>query len=139
MARSMLPASVPPMTALILLHRFGGPIRELADQYVVSQRPDLARELRYAVGQLEAAAAQLSMGVVAAVVTSDGGRDEAEISADLASSELSTETAGERLGLTRERVCQLLKANDLAGRKVGGAWLVNAQSVDDLIEARRAA
>jgi excisionase family DNA binding protein len=139
MARPLLYATVPPMTALLLLQRFGDAIREQADQYVGAGRPELARELRFVVGQFEASAAQLSMEAVAAVVISDCGSDEAEVGSELESLDLSTTQAAERLGLTRERVVQLLKAADLVGRKVGGVWLVNAQSVDDLIEARRAA
>lgn len=139
MGRSMLYATVPPMTALLLLHRFGDAIRELGDEYTAAGRPDLSRELRFVVGQMEAAAGQLSMDAVAAVVTADSGNAETETGPALEMSEMSTAEAAERLGLTRERVCQLLAAGDLTGRKVGRAWLVDVGSLDYLLEARRAA
>ncbi|WP_130445337.1 helix-turn-helix domain-containing protein [Kribbella rubisoli] len=98
----------------------------------------MARDLFRAHAQLRAAAAQLSDEEVAAAISADGSA-ETEVASDSAGLEISTADAAMRLGLTRERVCQLLNAGDLLGRKSGKAWRVHAPSVDDLIESRRAA
>ena len=43
--------------------------------------------------------------------------------------EISAAQAAERLGVSPQRVGQLLRARDLDGRKVGRVWLVDAASV----------
>lgn len=42
---------------------------------------------------------------------------------------LSTAEAGELLSLTRERVQQLIRKGSIEGKKFGGVWLVDKQSV----------
>ncbi|WP_380043917.1 helix-turn-helix domain-containing protein [Kribbella deserti] len=110
-----------------------------AEVYARRGQGDVARQFLAAVGQMEAAAAQLSNEAVAEAVISVSGNAETEMTAVLGASELSTSEAAKRLGRTRERVVQMLNAGELLGRKVGRAWLVDAQSVDDVLEARRAA
>lgn len=137
--RSLLPATLSPMASLVLWTRFGAEVQELAEAYAARGEASLARQLLVALGQMRASAAQLSLGDVAAEAISVSGNAETEIGPDLTASELTTAEAAERLGLTRERVGQLLNRGELAGRKVGRAWLVDAGSVDDLIDARSAA
>lgn len=139
MARSMLPATLSPMVALWLAARHGDEMRQAADLYLRRGMPDVARQFLVALAQLHAAASQLSNDAVAAAVTSDSGNEETEIGSVLASSELTTAQAAERLGRTARCVVGLLNKGELSGRKVGRAWLVDASSVDDAIEARRAA
>lgn len=137
--RSLLPATLSPMVALLVWSRYGEELQGLAETYVQRGDPALARQLLVALGQMRAAAAQLSNEAVAAELISVDGNAETEIGAGMERSELTTAEAAGRLGLTRERVVQLLNQRVLLGRKVGRAWLVDAGSVDDLIEARRAA
>lgn len=139
MGRLMLPATVKPMVAVWILGRCGAEMLEAAKLHHRQGNPDLGRQFFLAYGQMQVAAAQLSNEAVAAAVTSGSGNAETEVGPELEASELSTPEAAERLGLTRERVCQLLSSGDLLGRKIGRAWQVNAQSVDDLLEARRTA
>ncbi|MFC0623221.1 helix-turn-helix domain-containing protein [Kribbella deserti] len=139
MARSLLGATLSPMVALWLAGRCGDDMRMAAEVYARRGQGDVARQFLAAVGQMEAAAAQLSNEAVAEAVISVSGNAETEMTAVLGASELSTSEAAKRLGRTRERVVQMLNAGELLGRKVGRAWLVDAQSVDDVLEARRAA
>ncbi|RZU16426.1 hypothetical protein EV645_3991 [Kribbella rubisoli] len=138
MARALLSASVPPLAAAWLLREVGGQMRQAAEDCARLGVLDVARDLFRAHAQLRAAAAQLSDEEVAAAISADGSA-ETEVASDSAGLEISTADAAMRLGLTRERVCQLLNAGDLLGRKSGKAWRVHAPSVDDLIESRRAA
>ncbi|MFI5729167.1 helix-turn-helix domain-containing protein [Kribbella sp. NPDC051587] len=138
MTRAMLPAPVSPMVALWLLGKHGDEMRAAAETYARRGMVDVSRQFIIALAQLRAAAAQLSNAAVAAAVSADGST-ETEIAIDLEESEISTAEAADRLGLTRERVCQLLNAGELLGRKSGRAWRVYGPSVDDLIDARRAA
>lgn len=139
MARSMLPATLSPMVAMWLTGRHGDEMREMADLYARRGVPDISRQFLVALGQLQAAAAQLSNEAVAIAATSDSGNEETEMGPGLEQSELTTAQAAERLGRTARCVVQLLNKGELSGRKVGRAWLVDASSVDDAIEARRAA
>lgn len=139
MSRALLPAAVPPMVAVWISGRYGDEMREAAELYVRRGMPDVARQFLVTLGQLHAAAAQLSNDAFAAAVTSDSGNEETEIGPVLASSVLTTAQAAERLGRTARCVVQLLNKGELSGRKVGRAWLVDPGSVDDVLEARRAA
>lgn len=138
MPRVLLPASVPPLAASWLFREVGGQMKQAAEDCARRGVVGLARDLLWAHAQLQSAAAQLSNEAFAAAISADGSA-ETEVAPDSAGLEISTAEAASRLALTRERVCQLLNAGDLLGRKSGNAWRVHAPSVDDLIEARRAA
>jgi excisionase family DNA binding protein len=51
--------------------------------------------------------------------------------------EISVADAAARLGLSEPRVRQLLSSGDLAGRRLGRAWLVSAESVAQLQQRGR--
>lgn len=138
MARVLLSASVPPLASSWLFREVGGQMKQAADDCARRGMLELARQLYYAHAQLQSSASYLTNEDVAAVISADGSA-ETEMGSGAAGSEMSTAAAAERLGLTRERVCQLLNAGVLLGRKSGKAWRVHAPSVDDLIATRRAA
>ena len=46
---------------------------------------------------------------------------------------ISTKQAAQRLGVSGQRVRQLLEAGKLGGTHVSGVWIVDEQSVDDRI------
>ena len=50
--------------------------------------------------------------------------------------EVGLDEAAVRLGLTRQRVHQLVHAGDLPARRIAGRWVVDDADVDRLVEGR---
>ncbi|MFW0773548.1 helix-turn-helix domain-containing protein [Paenarthrobacter nitroguajacolicus] len=63
----------------------------------------------------------------------------AEPPADIAIRSMSAAEAALLLGCTERRVRQLLAAERIAGQRVAGRWLVDADSVDDYLIAKAVA
>lgn len=111
------------------------------DQLTGGTHPELAAELRGTLAALEQAAGawtrwRQAVAEIEAQAAADGSAAVAGAAAQAGSAEVDTTAAAARLRVTPNRVRQLIRCEQLPGRKVGRAWLVEASTLDIYAEGR---
>ncbi len=141
--RPLLRAALHPFTSARLWQHLEADrvLVRMLEVYERQGRSDLAQILRVDLAQLREAHRQFTEWAAREGV-SDGGNAEvvsAEAGAESVVMEITTDQAAGLLGRTPQRVTQLIRCGDLRARRVGRSWLVERESVTDLLEARRSA
>lgn len=138
--RVALCASVPPAAALWLLRRVQEDLLDSAAAFDQRGNSRVGDELRLALSQLTAAAAQVSRDdLLPRIGSAEERESEVERESDRGSSNsLSVAEVADGLKVTRRRVRQLLEDGALAGtqRTQGGTWSIDRRSVEDYLQTR---
>ncbi|HMM96706.1 hypothetical protein [Phycicoccus sp.] len=140
-------ASVPPFAARVVLAQAPDLLRRLREAELLWRgqgRPDLADQLVMGQAQLKRAArawedATGAPSVLDAAFAIESGQAKAPVEEgrSAGSDEISSKEAGAMLGLTAQRVGQMVKAGPLRGRRVGRTLWVDRGSVLTEAERRR--
>lgn len=119
----------------------GAEVRAAVVMWRSQGRPDLAVQLEVAWAQLKLAAREWddAAGQLEAFASESGeAKAGGSVGPSGQSEEIATKEAAVMLGVSAQRVGQMVKVGTLAGRRVGGSLMVDRASVEALVAARRA-
>lgn len=137
--RRPLGAYVSGVAALYVLRRVEGDVPGSVAHFRATGQPDVAAALVALHGDLREAARQYIASRDGDPAATDSGSPVAASAADAGTfnQAVDCQAAAAELGVSDRYVRQLLAEGTLAGRKVGGRWLADAEDVTRLARDRR--